>query len=152
MVWDIPGKFCVSILTHLNSGNDCVMKTKESGWGLAEARLHVWLHSTDTDVVWQLPPTLLPPETSQENLLTGMGWRMRIHPGCATSESANHDQHHATISTSGGGQAKGGQQAYNNDRCALSLLCLAVCLSSWKQLWQMQQTTLDHGIGACTQI
>lgn len=121
------------LLTHLNSGNDCVMKTKESNWGLAEARLHVWLHFKDTDVVWQLNPTLLPPETRQENLLTGMGWRMRIHPGCATSESANHDQHQTIISTSSGGQAKVGQRAYNNDKCRPPVLCLAVCTSSWKQ-------------------
>lgn len=48
------------------------MKTKRSGWGLVGTRLHVWLHSTDTDVVWQLPPPSRHQEAGRK--IYKLGW------------------------------------------------------------------------------
>lgn len=113
------------------------MKTKGSGWGETSRLTSFHRHWCCVAAA----PTLLPPGTRQKNLLTGMGWSMRIDSGYATAESANHDQHHTTIRTSNGEQTKDEQRACSHHRWSRSLkLCLAVCPSSWKQLCQMQRT------------
>lgn len=124
------------------------MKTKRSGWGLVGTRLHVWLHSTDTDVVWQLPPPSRHQEAGRK--IYKLGW------GGAWGQTQDvlQQSQSTMISTGSGEQAQDKQQACCRDRCSLSLkLCLAVCTLSCTETTRMNmlQMLVNHWETSTTQ-
>lgn len=59
-VWAHGGGGLAELFMSMLMQDESGIIVSENNRGLAGVRLHVWLHSTDTDVVWQLPTNLLP--------------------------------------------------------------------------------------------